>query len=207
MDLPALAGASVAARASLLVDNTFATPLLVRPLDHGADVSITSTTKYLGGHGDVIGGCAAGAWDVCARMSGLAVTLGSVAGPFDAWLTLRGIRTLGLRAPRQWANALAVAQMLENHPKVSRVHYPGLISHPQHELAGRLLKGGYGGMAAFELADDSVAAANRLLSALELCIPATSLGDVFTLLLHPVSSSHLTMTPEAREQAGIKPGL
>ncbi|MDQ3855920.1 MAG: PLP-dependent aspartate aminotransferase family protein [Chloroflexota bacterium] len=207
VDLAALGELCRPQRAALLVDNTFATPLLLRPLELGADVSVTSTTKYLGGHGDVVGGAAAGAWDVCGRMASLAVTLGGVAGPFDAWLTLRGIRTLGLRVPRQCENALVLAQALEGHPKVARVHYPGLESHPQHELAKRLLHDRYGGMVAFELREDTVEAANRFLSALQLCIAATSLGDVYTLVLHPVNSSHLNVSPEVRERSGIRPGL
>ena len=207
VDIAALAEAAHDHRALLLVDNTFATPLLVRPLEQGADVSITSTTKYLSGHGDVVGGAAAGAWDVCGRMAAMGVFVGGIAGPFEAWLTLRGIRTLGLRVPRQCSTALAIAHMLEAHPKVARVHYPGLPSHPQHELATRLLGGRYGGMVSFELREDTTEAACCVLGALDLCLAATSLGDVFTLLLHPVSSSHLTMRPEDRERAGVKPGL
>lgn len=207
VDIQALAGVCRPHRAALLVDNTFATPLLVRPVELGADVSIASTTKYLGGHGDVVGGAAAGAWDVCSQMASVGVAVGGIAGPFEAWLTLRGIRTLGVRVPRQCSNALAIARMLEAHPKVERVHYPGLPSHPHHELASGLMCGAYGGMVAFELREDTVEAASRVLSSLKLCISATSLGDVFTLLLHPVNSSHLRMSPEAREKAGIKPGL
>lgn len=206
-NLPALADLAHSHGALLLVDNTFATPLLVRPLDLGADVSITSTTKYLSGHGDVIGGAASGAWDVCGRMAALGVFVGGIAGPFEAWLTLRGIRTLGLRVPRQCSTALAIARMLEKHPKVAKTHYPGLPSHPQHELASRLMNGGYGGMVSFELAEDTVDAANRVLSELKLCLPATSLGDVFTLMLHPINSSHLTMSPQDRAKVGVKPGL
>lgn len=207
-DLPALADAAHAQGALLLVDNTFPTPMLVRPLEHGADISIASTTKYLSGHGDVVGGSAAGAWDVCGRMAALGVFVGGIAGPFEAWLTLRGIRTLGLRVPRQCATALAVARMLEEHPRVARVHYPGLPSHPQHALARKLLQGGlYGGMVSFELEEDTVEAANRVMANLRLCLPATSLGDVFTLILHPVSTSHLTMSPADRVERGVKPGL
>ncbi len=207
VDIPVLSEITHAAGALLLVDNTFATPLLTKPLAMGADVSIASTTKYLGGHGDVIGGAAAGAWDVCGRMAAMATFAGGIAGPFEAWLTLRGIRTLGLRLPRQWANAGAIARMLEGHPKVNRVYYPGLASHPQHQLAGRMLSGGYGGIVAFELREDTTEAAGSFLSALQLCLPATSLGDVYTLVLHPAHSSHLTVTKKAREEAGIKPGL
>ena len=207
LDIAALSEAAHAQRALLLVDNTFATPLLVRPLELGADVSISSTTKYLSGHGDVVGGAAAAAWDVCGRMAAMGVFVGGIAGPFEAWLTLRGIRTLGLRVPQQCSTALAIARMLEGHPKVARVHYPGLPAHPQHELATRLMGGRYGGMVSFELREDSAEAACRVLGNLELCLAATSLGDVFTLLLHPVSSSHLTMRPEDRERAGVKPGL
>ena len=207
VDVPRLSEIAHAQRALLLVDNTFGTPLLLRPLEMGADISVTSTTKYLGGHGDVIGGAAAGAWDVCGRMMAMGTIAGGIAGPFEAWLTLRGIRTLGLRLPRQWSNALAIARMLEAHPAVRRVHYPGLPSHPQFELAGRMLKGAYGGIVAFELEQDTAEAAGRVMSALKLCLAATSLGDVFTLVLHPQRSSHLTMSATAREEAGIRPGL
>ncbi len=207
VDIAGLAELTRAHKAALLVDNTFATPMLVRPLELGADISVTSTTKYLSGHGDVIGGAASGAWDVCARMTKMAVVVGGIASPFDAWLTLRGIRTLGLRVPRQCATALAIACMLEEHPKVARVHYPGLQSHPQHQLARQMMCGRYGGMVSFELAEDTEEAANRVLSRLRLCLPATSLGDVYTLLLHPVSSSHLTMSPRDRERLGVKPGM
>ncbi|MDP9351244.1 MAG: PLP-dependent aspartate aminotransferase family protein [Chloroflexota bacterium] len=206
-DLPQVADIAHANGAVLLVDNTFATPLLVRPLELGADVSIMSTTKHLSGHGDVIGGAAAGAWDVCGRISALGVYIGGIAGPFEAWLTLRGIRTLGLRMPRQCATALSIARMLEAHPRVACTHYPGLPSHPQHELATNMLGGNYGGLVAFELVEDTVEAASRVLGSLKLCLPATSLGDVFTLMLHPVNSSHLTMSPEERAKVGVKPGL
>lgn len=207
VDIRALADLAHANRALLLVDNTFATPLLVKPLELGADISIASTTKYLSGHGDVTGGAAAAAWDVVARIIAMATWSGGIASPFDAWLTLRGIRTLGLRVPRQCANALAIARMLEGHSKVACVHYPGLPSSPSYDLARRLMPGGFGGMVAFELQDDTVEAANKLLSGLKLCLAATSLGDVYTLLLHPASSSHLTMSPEVRRGMDIKPGL
>lgn len=207
VDIAALAEAAHEARALLLVDNTFATPMLLRPLEFGADVSINSTTKYLSGHGDVVGGSAAGAWDVTGRMVAMSVIAGGIMAPFEAWLTLRGIRTLGVRLPRQCSSALALARMLESHPKVGRVYYPGLDSHPQHELASRTLRGGYGGMLSFELREDSTAAANRVMSALKMCLPATSLGDVYTLVLHPVSTSHLTVAPDVREAMGIRPGL
>lgn len=207
VDIPALSEVAQANGALLIVDNTFATPLLLKPLELGADISLASSTKYLSGHGDVTGGTAAGRWDIVARMAAMAIYAGGIASPFDAWLTLRGIRTLGLRIPRHCSNALAIARLLESHPKVARVHYPGLPSHPGHELATRLMPSGYGGMVAFELVADTVEAANRVLGGLELCLAATSLGDVYTLLLHPVSSSHLTVSPETRQRMGIKPGL
>ncbi len=207
VDVPALAEVSHASGALLFVDNTFATPLLTRPLEHGADLVIHSTTKYLGGHGDVVGGAVAGPWDICGQARAMSVFCGGVAGPYEAWLTLRGIRTLGLRVPKQCSNAMVIAHALETHPKVSRVNYPGLPSHPQHDLARRLMKGGFGGMVSFELKENTVEAANRFMHGLRLCLPATSLGDVYTLVLHPVNSSHLTMSPEARERVGITPGL
>ncbi|ACZ42120.1 Cystathionine gamma-synthase [Thermobaculum terrenum ATCC BAA-798] len=207
VDIRAIADIAHAVRSFLVVDNTFCTPLMARPLEMGADISLNSTTKYISGHGDVVGGCAAGAWDVCGRMQSVAIYSGGVMGPFEAWLTLRGMRTLGLRFAKQCENAQAISRLLKDHPAVSAVNYPGLESHPQHDLASDMFHGTYGAMLSFSLKDDTVEAAYRFMRALKICLPATSLGDVFTLVLHPATSSHLTMNEDSRRAAGITPGL
>jgi cystathionine beta-lyase/cystathionine gamma-synthase len=134
--------------------------------------------------------------------------VGGVLGPFEAWLVMRGVKTLPLRMRQQCANAARVAEWLANHPKVARVHYPGLPSHAQHELASRLFGGrGCGGVLSFEIAGADQAIAFRFLEALDLCLPATTLGDIYTLLLHPATSSHRSLPEEERRRLGISDGL
>lgn len=207
-DLSTLAEMAHAEGALLIVDNTFASPYLVQPIALGADVVIHSATKYLGGHGDVMGGVV-----VCS--AALAVTLrdqqkitGATLGPFEAWLLLRGLKTLPLRVREQCANALAIAEHLAAHPKVARVNYPGLVSHPQHALGERLFEGrGYGGVLSFELVQGNRANVFRFMEALRLIQPATTLGDVYSLVLYPAHSSHRQVPPEIRAQIGIGEGL
>ncbi len=207
-DVPALAEIAHGAGALLIVDNTFATPCLCRPLAHGADYVVHSATKYLGGHGDVLGGIV-----VCNSARRLALNeinklVGSNLGPQDAWLVLRGLKTLPLRMQRQCANAAQIAAWLAAHPRVSRVHYPGLPSHPQHALASRLTgRGGFGGMISFDLADGNRETVFRLMESFKLILPATTLGDVYSLVLYPAISSHRALTPEARHRIGIGDGL
>ncbi len=207
-DLPALAEIAHRYDAALLVDNTFATPYLVRPLGLGADVVIHSATKYLGGHGDVLAGVVVTS---AARREGLLEVLkttGANLGPLEAWLLLRGLRTLVLRVERQCASALALARWLETHPRIRRVLYPGLPSHPQHELAARLFDGrGFGGVVTFELRDAGREEVFRFMDRLCLCIPATSLGDIQTLVLYPAHSSHRGLSPEERAALGITDGM
>ncbi len=192
----------------VIVDNTFCTPYLQRPLDMGADVVIHSATKYLNGHGDVIAGMAAGKADFiteCA-MFGLKDMTGAVIGPFEAFLINRGLKTLDIRVKKHCESALEVAKHFENHPMVKRVYYPGLKSHPQHELALKQMKNGFGGIVAFELnatKDES----ERFINSLKLCTLAVSLGDAETLIEHPASMTHSTYTPEALEAAGISESL
>jgi len=207
-DLPALADVAHRHGAVLLVDNTFATPCLVQPLNLGADVVIHSATKYLGGHGDVLGGVVVASQARRADMlEALKVTGGNL-GPQEAWLVLRGIKTLPLRMQRHCENGLAVARWLEAHPQVSRVNYPGLPSHPQHALAEQLFGGrGYGGMVSFDLAGADRERVFRFFEALRLCIPATTLGDVQTLALYPAHSSHRALSAEERARIGIGDGL
>ncbi|MCS6802497.1 MAG: PLP-dependent aspartate aminotransferase family protein [Chloroflexota bacterium] len=203
-DLAALADAAHAAGARLLVDATLATPLLVRPLEHGADLVVHSATKYLAGHGDVLAGIVCGAGELIGAVRRHRAVTGSALGPFEAWLALRGLRTLALRLDRQCRNAAALAAWLEEHPAVGRVSYPGLPSHPDHALAARLFDGGrFGAIISFELADGTLTTVERLLDALALCLPATTLGDLVTELSSPALASHRSLSPEERRAAGI----
>lgn len=207
-DLPALADIAHKHGASLLVDNTFATPCLLQPLKIGADVVIHSTTKYLGGHGDVLSGVVVTSAARRADLFEIIKMTGANLGPQEAWLVLRGIRTLPLRMRQHCENALAVAHWLQEHPRASQVYYPGLPSHPQHELAKRLFDGqGFGGIVSFDLAGADQASVFRFFEALQLCLPATTLGDVYTLLLYPPHSSHRAISPEERARIGIGDGL
>ena len=204
VDLPALIGEVASGDVISVVDNTFA-PMLCRPLEHGADVVVHSTTKFLGGHGDVLGGIAVfGSAEVHRRVWDHAVELGASADPFTAWLTLRGMQTLALRMQRQCANALALAERLVVHPAVSRVHYPGLPSHPSHATAERLLAAG-GGVLAFDLAGGREAG-RTFCDAVRLALLAPSLGGVRTLVLHPASTSHRQLDAEALAAADIGEG-
>jgi len=207
-DIPALASLAHSYGTQLLVDNTFATPYLFRPLIHGADYVIHSATKYLAGHGDVLAGIVVTSAANRARMFETNKLVGSTLGPFEAWLALRGLKTLPLRVRQQFSNGLQLAEWLANRPEVSRVNYPGLISHPQYELAQRLFNGqGMGGVLSFEIKNAGRADVFRFMEALQLCLPATSLGDIYTLVLHPATSSHRSLTAAEREQVGISEGL
>jgi methionine-gamma-lyase len=189
----------------LIVDNTFASPALCRPLEHGADLVVESATKYLNGHHDVTAGVLAGSAGLVAAARAHQIEVGSVLDPFPAFLVRRGLKTLTLRMERHSANALAVARFLDGQPKVERVLYAGLESYPQHELALRQLDDS-GGMLAFELAGGREAG-ERFMDALELCGRATSLGGVDTVLHHPASTSHRQYSPEQLAAAGVSPGL
>ncbi len=207
-DIPALAGLAHRHGAQLLVDNTFATPYLFRPLAHGADYVIHSATKYLAGHGDVLAGVVVTSATNRARMFELNKLVGGTLGPFEAWLALRGLKTLPLRVRQQFSNAQQLAEWLSSRPEIARVNYPGLATAPQHALAQRLFDGqGAGGVLSFEIRDASRAQVFRFMEALQLCLPATTLGDVYTLVLHPATSSHRTLTEAEREQIGISEGL
>jgi len=189
----------------VVVDNTFASPYNQKPLAAGADVVIHSATKYLSGHTDVLGGCVVTDAETAERLWHKRTMLGGIIDPFAAWLLLRGVKTLAVRMERQNRNAMAVAEALESHPAVARVIYPGLASHPQHELAVRQMTG-FGGMVAFEVAGGR-AAGVRLVESTRLAILAVSLGGVETLIEHPASMSHAPLTDEQLQQAGIPPGL
>ncbi|HED04090.1 MAG TPA: PLP-dependent transferase [Candidatus Fraserbacteria bacterium] len=190
-----------------IIDNTFATPFNQRPLELGIDLVVYSTTKYLCGHGDAMGGAVIGRQEFIDRvLTGFHRDLGGVLSPFNAWLTARGMRTLPLRLERHNANALTLAQFLQQHSGVRQVYYPGLPSHPGHELARRQMPGGFGGMLSFEV-QGGLEAGKRALNRVQLCTRAVSLGDVKTLITHPASTTHYIVPPEARRAAGISDGL
>ncbi len=207
-DTPAVVEIAHRHGAEVIVDNTFASPYLFQPLAHGVDYVVHSSTKYLGGHGDVLGGVVVSSAKRCAVLREVTKLVGGNLGPNEAWLTLRGLKTLPLRLVQHCRNAAQVAAWLQNHPRISRVHYPGLTDHPQHELATRLFRPGcYGGMVSFEIADADQARVFAFLEALQLVLPATSLGDVYSLVLYPAHSSHRALTPEERARIGIGEGL
>ncbi|WP_329086427.1 aminotransferase class I/II-fold pyridoxal phosphate-dependent enzyme [Actinomadura citrea] len=204
-DLPAFTEAVRGTGVLTVVDNTFV-PLLCRPIEHGADIVVHSTTKYLGGHGDTIGGAAVFAdASVHRRVWEHAVELGSTPDPFASWLTVRGLATMPLRVARQSESALDIARRLAGHPSVTRVHYPGLEDHPQHELARRLLPDGAGGVLAFELAGGRDAG-RTFSEAVELVSLGPSLGDIATLVMHPASTSHRQLDAASLAAAGIGEG-
>jgi cystathionine gamma-synthase/methionine-gamma-lyase len=204
-DIRSLSEIARRVRATVIVDNTFASPMLVNPVRHGAHVVVHSTTKYLGGHGDVTGGAIATDADRAYELRELAKLTGGIAGPFEAWLTLRGIKTLPLRVTKQSENAAVIANWLARHPRIDRVYYPGLADlGPAGDQFNSCLRGG---MLSFEIAGAGSAEAHRFLEALRLCVPATTLGDVFTLVLYPLMSSHRGMEPEERAAIGIGDGL
>lgn len=207
-DIAAVAGLAHEASACLVVDNTYCTPYLQQPLLLGADVSVHSMTKYLGGHGDLTAGAAVFADAELAqrvRLQGLKDMTGAVMSAQDAHLVMRGLKTLALRMDRHCQSAMAVAQLLQAHPQTAVVHFPGLPNCPQHALAQRQMKQ-FGGMVAFEL-KGGLAAGLRFMDALSLVTRAVSLGDAETLAQHPASMTHSTYTPEQRRAHGIEDGL
>ncbi len=205
VDVERVASIAHAAGALVIVDGTFATPFNLRPLSLGADLVVHSATKYLGGHGDLVAGVLVGSQELvdAARWRMMRV-LGPVIAPHTAWLVQRGLRTLAVRMERHNENAMRVAEFLEAHPNVERVHYPGLASHPQHELARRQMRG-FGGMIAFEMADAQ--AAKRLVDSVRLISLAVSLGDVASLIQHSSSMTQSSLTADQQRSAGVNPGL
>ena len=191
-----------------VADNTFATPWIQRPLEFGFDVVIHSATKYLNGHSDIIGGIAiAGAnHDVREKLGFLQNATGAIAGPFDSFLAHRGVKTLGLRMERHCANALAVAQFLEGHAGVEKVIYPGLPSHPQHELAKRQMGRGFGGMVS-AIVKGGEAGAVRMLKRCQVFTLAESLGGIESLIEHPALMTHASIPADVRAKIGIDDGL
>ena len=187
------------------VDNTFMSPYFQRPLELGADLVVHSTTKYLNGHSDGVGGAIIlNDEKIAERLKFLQNAAGAILGPFDSWLVLRGVKTLAVRMKQHNENGMAISEFLAKHPKVKHVHYPGLPSHPQYELARRQMSG-FGGMLAFETG--SIDNAKRVLKSVRLCSLAESLGGVETLISHPASMTHASVPPEERARIGITDGL
>jgi cystathionine beta-lyase/cystathionine gamma-synthase len=205
VDIDAVSEVAHSHGAMVCVDNTFATPYLQRPLHLGADVVVHSSTKYIGGHSDVVGGAIMTSNDELAKQLRFHQNaLGAVPSPFDCWLLLRGIKTLALRVERQSHNAMEIAATLEKHRSVVRVHYPGLVSHPGRAVAARQMRM-FGGMVSFEVGDE--AAALRILERLKLFALAESLGAVESLAEHPALMTHASMPASERKRAGLGEGL
>jgi cystathionine beta-lyase/cystathionine gamma-synthase len=205
-DIAAVAALANTAGATLVVDNTFASPCLQRPIALGAHLVVHSTTKYLNGHSDSIGGVViATREDDIEWLRFIQNSAGAILSPFDSWLILRGTKTLNLRMKQHTINGLAIAQFLETHPKVTKVIYPGLPSHPQYELAQRQMPNGAGGMLSFEVA--SLDEARQVLNRFKLMALAESLGGVETLVCHPASMTHASVEPERRKAIGLSDSL
>jgi cystathionine gamma-lyase/cystathionine beta-lyase/cystathionine gamma-lyase/homocysteine desulfhydrase len=204
-DLQAVSDVAHRAGARVVCDNTFMSPYLQRPMDFGVDIVVHSTTKYLNGHSDGVGGCVVlnderdAEWIKFVQNG-----VGAIISPFDAWLVLRGTKTLALRMEQHDRSGRAVAAFLEEHPKVQKIYYPGSVSHRQHELAKRQQKG-FGGMIAFDVG--SLDAARTVLESVQLCTLAESLGGVETLISHPLTMTHASVLPETRQRLGITEGL
>ena len=203
-DIRAISDLTKGTEMKVVVDNTFMSPYFQRPIDLGAHVSIHSATKYIGGHGDVVGGIAVGYNDIIKPLFATLKEHGPIMGPFDAFLLNRGVKTLALRMERHNENALKVAKFLESHPEVVEVYYPGLESHPQHELAKRQMTG-FGGTLSFIV--KSFEKGKSLMNNVKLCYLAVSLGDVDTLIQHPASMTHAIMPKAEREASGVTDGL
>jgi cystathionine beta-lyase/cystathionine gamma-synthase len=208
MEITDLRGAAKLAKTHKLVsvvDNTFATPYLQNPLDFGIDITLHSATKYLNGHSDMLGGLVVlNNPKLIERLRFIQKSVGGILSPFEAWMCLRGIKTLAVRMARHDSNAMEVASFLNTHRKVKKVNYPGLVSHPQHRLAQKQMRG-FGGMISFDLG--SLDKAKKLLKSVRLCALAESLGGVETLISHPATMTHNSVPPEERQQIGVTDGL
>jgi methionine-gamma-lyase len=207
-DVRRIAGVCAERGVPLVVDNSVASPYLLRPLTiPGVTLVVHSTSKYIAGHADVIGGSVAGSRELVDRIRHMAIEQGTTSGAFDAWLVLRGVQTLSLRMERQCANAMSLARSLEGHPKVSGVGYCGLSGHPDHDLASELFEHGlYGATLSFSLRD-GYDAASRWATSLRVAVVGSSFGGLWTEVTHPGSTSHRQLSPEEREAAGIGDGL
>lgn len=205
-DLPKLSALAHQAGAMVVVDNTFASPYHCRALEHGVDLVMESLTKFINGHSDVMLGAVAGKKDLIEKIRAVAVRMGLVSNPYECWLAVRGAETLELRMERASRSALELAQFLERHPKVRRVHYPGLPSHADHETARKVLRNGFAAMLSFEL-EPSRTSVNALLHHLRYIKLALSLGGANTTLSHPATSSHRFLSPQEREALGLHDGF
>ena len=204
-DVPALSALAQKADAKFVVDSTFTPPPIIRPLALGADIVIHSTTKYINGHGDAIGGAVVGAGEDVAKIAQVLKLYGGVISPFNAWLGIRGMKTLALRIEKHCSNALALAKFLHQHDKVDAVYYPGLPAHPQYELACKHLNG-FGGMLSFKVKGD-LEAGKKVMGAVKVAGFTTSLGEIDTLIIHPASTSHVSLSKMEREALGITDNL
>ena len=205
-DVPAIAEITKSANSALVVDNTFGTPYLQRPLELGADIVVHSATKYLAGHGDVTAGVVAAGPPYDAAIEQIRKTVGYTMGPFEAWLAHRGLKTLPLRMEKQCENAREIAARLEKNPKVGKVHHPGLSNHPDKGVAERVLSEP-GGLVSFEISSGGKEEAFAFMNALKLCVRAPSLGDIYTLATHPATASHRELPPSRRAQLGVTEGM
>jgi len=207
-DIEKIAAIAHEAGAALVVDNTFATPMIVRPLELGAHISVHSLTKYLAGHGDVMGGVVITDEAHFPILRSLGRTIGPVLGPFECYLTMRGIKTFPLRMERQCANACRVASWLSAHPKVQKVYFTADPAHPDvATIRAMFPQGMYGAIVSFEIAGAGRDEIFRFMDSLKMIVRATSLGDVHTMMLYPVMSSHREISPKQRERMGIREGL
>ncbi|MCW5963364.1 MAG: PLP-dependent transferase, partial [Bryobacterales bacterium] len=207
-NLPRIAALSKAAKAPLIVDNTFATPLLVRPFEHGADYVVHSLTKYLSGHGDVMGGAILCAGDNLDEVRSMSCVVGPVLGPFESYLSMRGIKTFPLRMERQCRNAQRIAAWLRTHPRIPRVYYLDDPAHPDRAVIDELFTDGlYGAMVSFEVEGLDKAGIFAFMDRLRLVVRATSLGDVHTMMLHPWTASHRDVSPRHKERTGVRENL
>jgi len=208
IDLERVTALAHAYGATVVVDSTFTSPYLLQPLRYGVDFVIHSTTKSLGGHGDVTGGIVVTPAAYRPKLEMVGRLVGGVMSPHEAYLTLRGLKTLPLRVRQQCQNAMAMAQWLADHPRIRTVHYPGLAQHQGHPIAERLLREEcFGSVLSFELVDGDRQRVFAFLNGLQLCLLATTLGDIYTELLYPTMSSHRMLTPEQRSAVGISDAL
>lgn len=207
-DLVAISSVAREMGAVSIVDSTFTTPYLVQPIERGFDLVVHSATKYFGGHGDSTAGVVIAASNAQVdQLRGYATMLGAMLSPFESFLIMRGLKTLTLRMERHCSNAMQVAEFLQTHPAIERVYYPGLSDHPQHKLAAQLLRPGrFGGLVAFELKHQTREAAYCFMNNLHLCLPATTLGDVYSEVSYPPMSSHRNLTTAERQNMGITDG-
>jgi cystathionine beta-lyase/cystathionine gamma-synthase len=205
LDIAVLADVAHRHGATLAVDNTFASPYLQQPLKLGADVVVHSTTKYLGGHSDVVGGCVVGAKDLLDPIRFYQNAAGGVPGPFDSYLVLRGLKTLAVRMDRHGDNAMSLAEWLLAHPAVAAVYYPGLAGHPGHAVAARQMRN-FGGMMSLKL-KGGIPAARRFMTRTKLFSLAESLGGVESLVCHPATMTHASIPRDVREARGVDDGL